>query len=282
MQPHLFELSNQQKQQWNTFSPGWKKWDNWVMYFLGPMGKEIINLLDIQEDDRVLDLATGTGEPGLSIAEKAKKGSVTGVDISEGMLEVAKENAARRGIKNYKTIVADATELPFEDNTFDAISCRMGFMFFPDMDLAAAELYRVLKPGGRLATCVWGDPEKNYWATAVIGPVMQLMQQSPPPPGAPGLFRCAKPEIMQNTLNGAGFKNINYKEAKNSAEVESIDFYWQYMNDIAAPIVSAMEKADDDMKHRIKDAVYNNLGSRYALTGPVEMENCSLIFYAEK
>ena len=68
------------------------------------------------------------------------------------MLEVARENASRRGIKNLEIIASDVSELPFADNSFDSISCRLGFMFFPDMSNAAKEMVRVLKPGGRIAT----------------------------------------------------------------------------------------------------------------------------------
>src|SRR6476661_567278 len=98
------------------------------------------------------------------------------------MLEVARENAEKRGIKNIETIACDANELPFEDERFDAVSCRMGFMFFPDMLQAAKEMLRVLKPGGRLATSVWGPPEKNFWITATMGTINKHVDVPPPPP----------------------------------------------------------------------------------------------------
>lgn len=70
------------------------------------------------------------------------------------MLVVARENAVRRGIANIEIVACDVSELPFSDNTFNALSCRFGFMFFSDMQMAAKEMVRVLKPGGRLATSV--------------------------------------------------------------------------------------------------------------------------------
>src|SRR5690606_34472793 len=123
----------------------------------------------------------GTGEPGLTIASRLKNGKVVMTDLSESMLEIALGNAAKKGIKNIEAHVCDACELPFADNAFDTISCRLGFMFFPDMLLAMEEMYRVLKPGGKIVISVWSVPEKNFWATAISGTIIKNMQLSPPP-----------------------------------------------------------------------------------------------------
>ena len=192
MEIQLEQIREQQKESWNKFSSGWKKWDELTMDFVKPMGDEIIRLLKPKDDDMVLDVAAGTGEPGLTIATMLRNGKVISTDLAEGMLEVAREKAAKRGIKNFETKVCDVSELPFADNTFDAVSCRFGFMFFPDMLLAAKEMMRVLKPGGRIATAVWNVPEKNFWVTAIMTSINKNMQLPPPPPGAPGMFRCAK------------------------------------------------------------------------------------------
>ena len=167
MEAQLVQIREQQKEVWNRFSPGWKKWDDLTMDFLKPMADAIINRIKPNDTDMVLDVASGTGEPGLTIASMLNGGKVVAIDLAEGMLEVALENAGRRGIKNFETITCDVCELPFPDNSFDAISCRFGFMFFPDMLLAAKEMVRVLKPGGRIAVTVWNEPEKNLWATSI-------------------------------------------------------------------------------------------------------------------
>ena len=132
-----------------------------TMDFLKPMGQEIIAAIKPSGANNILDIAAGTGEPGLTIAAMLDGGMVTITDLSENMLAIAKENAENRGISNIETIACDVCDLPFADNSFDAISCRFGFMFFPDMQLAANEMARVLKPGGRIATSVWNVPEKK-------------------------------------------------------------------------------------------------------------------------
>ena len=81
MEAALTQIRDQQQQTWDKFSPGWKKWDTWTMNFLRPMGQQIIDALHIKETDQVLDVATGTGEPGLAIAKLASRGHVTGFDL---------------------------------------------------------------------------------------------------------------------------------------------------------------------------------------------------------
>ena len=208
MEAQLEQIREQQKESWNKFSQGWKKWDDLTMDFLKPMGDEIIRLLKPTGNDVVLDVAAGTGEPGLTIAAMLTNGKVISTDLAEGMLEVARENAAKRGVKNFETKVCDVCELPFDDNTFDAVSCRFGFMFFPDMLLAAKELMRVLKPGGKIATSVWGLPENNFWVTAIMSTINKNMQLPPPPPGAPGMFRCAKSSFMTDLFGQADRKSV--------------------------------------------------------------------------
>jgi ubiquinone/menaquinone biosynthesis C-methylase UbiE len=281
MEQQLEQIREQQKASWNKFSGGWKKWDDITMDFLKPMGDEIIRLLKPKNGDQVLDVASGTGEPGLTIASMLKDGKVIITDLAEYMLEIARENAAKRGIKNIETRVCDVSELPFADNTFDAISCRFGFMFFPDMLLAAKEMARVLKPGGRIATSVWNIPEKNFWVTAIMGTINRNMQLPPPPPGSPGMFRCAKDGLMTDLFSKAGFKNISITEIAGNLNSQTSDVYWNMMTEVGAPIVAALSKADNAMKEKIKREVYEIVNQKYP-DGTVQIEASALVIYGEK
>ncbi|MFX1706363.1 class I SAM-dependent methyltransferase [Chitinophaga sp. CC14] len=281
MEQVLEQIRDQQKDAWNKFSPGWKKWDELTMDFLQPMGDEIIRALHLKENDVVLDVAAGTGEPGLTIASKLKNGRVVITDLAEHMLEIARENAARRGIQNVETVACDVCELPFADNTFDAISCRFGFMFFPDMQLAANEMVRVLKPGGRMATSVWNVPEKNFWVTAIMGTINRNMELPPPPPDAPGMFRCAKDQLIAGLFEKAGLKNISQKEITGKLNCKTTDVYWNMMTEIGAPIVAALSKCDDAMKEKIKREVFEAVNQKYP-SGDVMIESSALVIYGEK
>ena len=281
MEQQLEQIRDQQKQSWNKFSGGWKKWDELVMDFLKPMGDEIIRLLNPQKTDVILDVASGTGEPGLTIAAKLSGGKVIITDLADHMLEIARENAESRGIYNIETVTCDVCDLPFPDNTFDAISCRFGFMFFPDMLLAANEMVRVLKPGGKIATSVWNVPEKNFWVTAIMGTINKNMELPPPPPGSPGMFRCAKDGFISEIFSQAGLKNISQTEIFGKLNCKTSDAYWGMQTEVGAPIVAALSKASDDIKEKIKIETYAALSQKYP-DGNIIIDSSALVIYGEK
>lgn len=280
MEAQLEKIREEQKESWNRFSPGWKKWDDLVMDFLKPAGDEMIRMLNPKGSDVVLDVAAGTGEPGLTIAPMLTTGKVISTDLADGMLEVAREKAASMGITNFETVRCDVTEMPFADGTFDAVSCRFGFMFFPDMRLAAKEMVRVMKPGARFATAVWAGPEKNFWVTAIMGTINKNMQLEPPPPGAPGMFRCSEKGLMAELLAEAGLKNIREKEVSAHLNAGTTDRYWNMMTEVGAPIVAALGKADNEMKAKIRNEVFDLVNTKYP--GKVRIDSAALVIYGEK
>lgn len=281
MEKQLEEIRDAQKASWNKFSGGWKKWDELMMDFLGPMGNAIIHALALKGDEQVLDIAAGTGEPGLTIAGIVKQGHVTITDLSDDMLAVAREHALRRNIANVDLIACDVSELPFGDNNFDAVSCRFGFMFFPDMLMAAKEMRRVLKAGGRMSTAVWTGPEKNFWVTAIGGTINHHMQLPAPAPDAPGMFRCADPEKMKSIFETAGFRNIRAEEVGSTFHCGTADTYWNMMTEVAAPFVSALSKANEPMKKKIREDVYRKVVEKFP-DQEVMIGGSAWLFTAEK
>ncbi len=281
MEQELLEIREQQKTTWNKFSTGWKKWDELTLNFLRPMGDAIIEELNLNDTDYVLDVASGTGEPGLSIASQLRNGRVIITDLADDMLVVAHENAAKRGIRNVEFSACDVCELPFDDNTFDAISCRFGYMFFPDMHLATREMIRVLKPGGKISTTVWNVPEKNFWVTAVMGPMNRNMELPVPPMNAPGIFRCAQDGFIADLFSKEGLKNISQKEVASIMNCGTIDVYWRFMTEVVAPVVAALGKADKQMKAKIRNEVYEAVNQKYP-DGNVQMDSSAWLISCEK
>ncbi len=281
MTTQLQSIRQQQKDSWNKISSGWKKWDDMTMDFLKPMGEEIIRALHLRDNDIVLDVAAGTGEPGLTIATMVTKGKVFITDIAENMVEIARENAIKRNIKNVETITAEVCELPFADNTFDVISCRFGFMFFPDMELAAKEMVRVLKPGGRIATSVWNVSEKNFWVTAITDSIHENIELPAQLPGAPGMFRCAADGFMSDLFRKAGLKNIAHAEVPGKLNCGDAEGYWNFMNEVAGPVAAALSKADEQVKARIKNEVIESVNKRYALC-ETRVDSNAIVIYGEK
>jgi ubiquinone/menaquinone biosynthesis C-methylase UbiE len=251
------------------------------MDFLKPVGNEIIRMIDPKGNIDVLDIASGTGEPGLTIASMLNGGKVRLSDVSENMLVIAYENAAKRRINNIEIFACDACELPFEDNTFDAISCRFGFMFFPNMLLAAQEMIRVLKPRGKIATSVWNVREKNFWVTVVMDAINRNIDLPAPLPGAPGMFRCSQHGLMSDLLSTVGFNNISQSEIAGKLNCKTFDVFWDFQTEVAAPIVAALDRADVYVRERIKMEVCQAVNQKFP-DGNVVIDSSALVIYGEK
>ncbi len=156
----------------------------------------------------VLDVASGTGEPAITLARLVtEQGRVTALDQSAELLEIAARRAKERQLTNFETRVADAHKLPFADQTFDLATCRFGVMFFTDPVKAMAELRRVLRPNARGCCVAWGSIEQPYWqATMKIvhqhvgGPMLE--------PDGPDPFRFATSGSLSEVLRNAGFHEV--------------------------------------------------------------------------
>jgi ubiquinone/menaquinone biosynthesis C-methylase UbiE len=253
--PNLDQIRDQQRETWDKFSAGWKKWDAMVLGWIAPFGEAMIRYANLREDSNVLDIASGTGEPGLTAASLVPRGRVKLTDLAEHMLEVAAEKAAQRGLRNVETRVCEAGALPFADASLDAVLCRFGFMFFPDMAVAAREFARVAKPGARISAAVWGEPQKNPWATTIMDTIARHVDLPAPPPGAPGLFRCAAPGAMPTVFAAAGLRDIVEEELACDMVVDSPERYWEIMTEIAAPVVAGLARADEVTQARIREEV---------------------------
>ena len=126
----------------------------------------VTDAADIRSGQRVLDVACGTGVLARTVAARVgPSGTVTGLDINQGMLVVAERNAPRI---QWRRGAADS--LPFVDRSFDAVVCQFGLMFFPDRQAALREMFRVLVPGGRLAVAVFDslDSASAYAAMTTV------------------------------------------------------------------------------------------------------------------
>jgi SAM-dependent methyltransferase len=259
MEQQLIQIRDQQRQTWDKFSPGWKKWDEHVLSWLAPVGEALIRNARLQETSHLLDVAAGTGEPGLTAARIVVKGKVTVTDLSDRMLEVAAEKAARRGIRNLETRQCDAGAMPFDDDSFDAVTCRFGFMFFPDIGLGLEEMVRVAKPGARICSAVWAGPDSNPWATTVLSAIAAHVEMPPAAPDAPGLFRCAAPGFMARAYEDARIGNVTETDIASEVEFQTPELYWTFMTEIAAPVVAGLARADASTQEAIRRAVLDRV-----------------------
>lgn len=237
---------------------------------LGPVSTAIIESLDIAIDQRHLDIAAGTGEPGLSIARLAPKGQVVLTDISAQMLDIAMRRAQAQGITNFETKVCSADALPFNDATFDSLSVRFGYMFLPDLAKATEEFARVLKPGGRISSSVWIRPEENPWTSIAMQAIATEIELAPPDPTGPNMFRCAAPGYVSDLYSTAGLSDSSEWDIAVELVTESPKQYWEMISEHVSLAVAALHKVDDAAHKRIAKVAIEKV-SAYAVDGKVRV-----------
>ena len=246
------EIRDSQRLSWAGLSAGWDKWDAVIMDQLRPVGTAMIERLDIAPDQQHLDVAAGTGEPGLSIARLSPQGRVIVTDLVPEMLEIAARRAREQGLTNIETVVCSADDLPFDDATFDSVSVRFGYMFFPDMAAATAEFARVLKPGGRLCASVWVKPDENPWTTIAMQAITTEAAVPPPDPDRPNMYRCAAPGYVSSLYDAAGLHDIVEWDVGVELVTQSPEEYWQMISEHVSLAVAALQQVDDAARDRVR------------------------------
>jgi SAM-dependent methyltransferase len=264
------EIRDGQRATWAGLSAGWEKWDSVIMDQLGPVGAAMIERLDIADDQLHLDIAAGTGEPGLSVARLAPRGRVVLTDLAPEMLDIAKRRAVGQQISNVETKVCSADDLPFDDASFDSISVRFGYMFFPDLVRATAEFARVLKPGGRLCSSVWVKPEENPWTAIAMQAIGTETVLVPADPDGPGMFRCAAPGHVSALYEAAGLHDVAEWTVDVELVTRSPAQYWEMISEHVSLAVAALQKVDEPARERIAKVVIAKV-SDYERDGTVRV-----------
>ncbi|MFH7023940.1 MAG: class I SAM-dependent methyltransferase [Heteroscytonema crispum UTEX LB 1556] len=223
--------------------------------FYSPVAKKLISYAKLQNGQKVLDVATGTGIVALDAAEiVGNSGQVIGVDISSGMLSYAQEKLAASGLQNVDFIEADAEKLNFSENSFDVILCSLAICYLTDIPGALQKWYRFLKPGGILAFNAW--TETAFPPSVLFRKVAQRYGVTVPNPNEPlgTIEKCHK------LLQDAGFTNI---------EVISGQFGWYYIPDA--------NSAEELWKVNSK----NVFGFQVFQLTPDKLEQCKAEYIAE-
>lgn len=254
--PENTKLIEGQRQDWNRVAGGWEKWDRLFDEQMAFLNHRLVADARLRAGMTVLDLGSGTGYPALLDAQTVgPAGRVTGMDLAEHMLAAATRKAARLGLANVSFQTGDVTALPFEAQSFDAVTSRFCLMFLPEIPKAAAEIARVLKPGGWVAAAVWSAPEKNPSIGLPIAAIKQCIDLPPPDPAAPGIFRLAKPGDLAVMFQQAGLADVTDQEFLAEWSYASPEEYYTSLMEIAAPVQNLMAKLtaaqQADVKQRI-------------------------------
>lgn len=255
--PDHSEIKKRVHDNWASAADGWRRRDALLRAGAAPVSSRMLELAAIGPASRLLDIASGTGEPAISAARVVgPSGHVTGTDLVDEMLAVARDKVASEGLDNINFQCVDAEELAFEPASFDAVTIRWGLMFMPEPGACLDRAYRALKPGGRISLACWAAPSDNPFVGMLIETLSNYMEVPKPPPGAPGIFAFADPDRLRSVITSAGFKNVALEDMTiNVIEVADGRAYWEAMSDLAAPVMALVAQLDEARRLNYIDEV---------------------------
>src|SRR6516165_7448558 len=201
------------REQWQNTAEGWHRWIPVVRAWVGHATELMLDLAHVGTGGRVLDIAAGDGDQWLLAAARVgPTGFVLATDIAPKLVALASQTAREKGVENLEARVMDAENLTVDNEAFDAIICRLGLFFLPDLPRALSEIRRVLKPGGLVGGIVFSTPDKNPFLSVPISIIRRHAQLGPPLPGQPGPFSLGAPGALATALALAGFSDVQARE----------------------------------------------------------------------
>lgn len=270
-----FPVDVNQGRNWGNVAAGWKKW--WKTFENGgqEVSDKLVELAEVKTGQRVLDIATGIGEPALTAGRKiGDSGYLLATDISPEMLTIGRERAQHEGLNNIEFKEGDAATLDLPSSTFDAALCRWGLMFLPNLSTALKNIQRSLVSGGKFATAVWAEPAKVPQLNIAMSIVKQYLQPPLPHAETPGPFSLAHFNKLKNFLLQAEFNDVKSENVQVTFEFDSAEDYVRFTQDIAAPVNMMLAKETAERKLEIWNIVTDKVKSQYVKdNGRVVLDN---------
>ncbi len=279
-QDHIIQETNRVREDWSRRGKHWDSRAEAVAETADRFNQPLIEAAGITPGHIVLDLATGAGEPGLTVAELVgAAGRVCATDLVPEMMMGAKRRAGDRGLNNIEFRTADMCALPDGDATFDAATCRFGLMFVPEPQRATAEVHRVLKPGGRAAFLVWGPREDTTMFTVFADVAKELWGPNDPLIDFETMCSLGQEGSLAAVLGEGGFAATLEKELRFTPKIPAEMEPWHAQIDMSLgpklETVSAAER--EKVEELIKDGF-----SQYLVDGRYHMNAHVRIGIGEK
>lgn len=210
--------------------------------------------------ERVLELGCGPGGPGLDAARLvAPDGEVVLSDVAAEMTAIAAARVAELSLANVSTRVLDLEHIDEPDGSYDVVLCREALMLVPDPIGAAAEIRRVLRPGGRVVLTVWGPRARNPWLGVVFASVSDQLGATMPPPGIPHPFSLDDAQQLAGVLSEAGLADVAVSEFDTPYHAATVEEWWERTAALAGPLAQKLaalpEPAAQALRARAHDAI---------------------------
>jgi ubiquinone/menaquinone biosynthesis C-methylase UbiE len=239
----MTEKKREMNQTWEEKSVEWAKTALATVSKDDVPNQLLIELASIRAGDTVLDFASGTGEPAISIAlHVGRTGHVIATDVTPNMLKAARQRADRLDLKNMSFKICKMEELPFENHSFDAVTCRFGVMHAADPLAALREARRVLKLGKKAACMIHGPTESNtLWATVhMVAPDFLRIDDSK---RVERHFKFSKGNELAELFRIAGFRDIGEKElCRKDVRNEGERFWTQLLSRDYGNVIDALDE----------------------------------------
>jgi SAM-dependent methyltransferase len=256
----LDEYRKTSLENWDRIAPNWESERDFVMSSTGVVSERLVERLDPQPGNTVLDIAAGTGDTGFMAAERiGEDGRLVSTDFAAAMVAAARRNSEAQGLDNVEHRVLDAENMDLDDDSFDRVVARWGYMLMADPAAALAETRRVLRDDGRLSFAVWAGPDRNLWASI---PAMVLVERGlipPPEPGAPGIFAMGDPDRIRELVTGAGFGEPDIEQVEVEWRYDEVDAHWKFTLKLAGPLADVIGRLDDDERESIRTEVRSKI-----------------------
>lgn len=245
---------------WGRMAPGWEDRREWMMDVTGPVNARLIEGVDPRPGERILEIAAGTGDLGFLAAERVgDEGTVVSTDFAPEMVDVAQRASRARGLDNVEHRVLDAERMDFDDDSFDRVLCRWGYMLMADPAAALSETRRVLRDGGSLGFAVWAAPQENPWAAVPAMTLVGMGHLPAPEPGMPGIFALADPELTRRLVSSAGFESVELEQVSFEFRYADFDDAWDALMRLAGPLARAIDALDEDEQVRVREKIAEGL-----------------------
>lgn len=265
---------------WEKVATAWTKW--WPLIEAGarPVGQTMLDLVALKPGERVLDLASGIGEPAALAAERVgPTGHVIATDLAPTMVALGRARVARLGLTNIEFRQMDASAPDLPGGSFDVALCRWGLMFIDDLEGTLSRLHDLLAPGGRLAIAVWGPPEEVPAISLATRVLRRELDLAPPAEGTATPFDLADIDALTQTLGAAGFKAIENQPVSVVYDFASDEEYLGYRRDLSPPD-PAMARIPEARRAAAWQAVGEALAPYRTAEGRIVMENLSICLAA--